>query len=466
MKTQYSIALIVCAALSGCKAVGPDYVRPQTELPARFIEQTDGEIHGQEKATREWWKSFHDPILDQLIADAQSANPDIKIAIARVRQARAQLSVDEAAGDISAVLSGSAARSLNSANVEQIGANGSRFSPGGVPFSLYKVGFDAAWEIDLFGGIRRSNEAAAANFQASVESGRDVLISLYAEVARNYIDLRASQQQLLLAQHTLKNLQDTLKLTQQRHTAGLINEADVANIETQLAAARATLLPLQTAGKKSMHRLSVLLGKAPQSLRHLLAQPAAIPVSNAAVEVGLPSELLLRRPDVRRAERDVARATAEIGVATADLYPHFNLAASVGLQSSNADDLLSGNSKVWSVAPGFTLPLFGRDKIRDNISIFSTAQDQALLTYQSTVLTALEDVENALVEYHNQQQQLSDLTTAYVANQLVYRLAQQRYQGGLSSMLEVLASERNLLATQTQLTQAETSRTATPGCLV
>ncbi len=459
MNIRHAVALTICAALSACKAVGPDYVSPQIELSAQFAEQTASEA-SQESGSREWWKNFHDDTLNQLISDAQSANLDIKIAIARVRQARAQLSVDEAAADISAVLSGSAARSLNSANVEQIGANGSKFSPGGVPFSLYKIGFDAAWEIDLFGGIRRSNEAAAANFQASVESGRDVLISLYAEVASNYIELRTSQQQLLLAQQTVGSLEETLKLVQQRRTAGLVNEVDVADAETQLAAARATLLPLQTTSKKSIHRLSVLLGKAPQTLPLPLAQPAAIPVSSASVEVGLPSELLLRRPDIRRAERDVARATAEIGVATADLYPRFNLAATVGLQSSSANNLLSSNSKVWSIAPGFTVPLFGRDKIRDNISTFSAAQDQALFAYQSTVLTALEEVENALLEYHNEQQRLTDLTASYQANQLAYQLAQQRYQGGLSSVLEVLVSQRTLLATRTQVTQAEASRTS------
>ncbi len=462
MKPQLVMALLACATLAACKAVGPDYVRPQTDLPARFAEQHEDETQSQEKSSREWWENFHDATLDQLITAAQAANLDIKIAVARVRQARAQLDVDEAAGDISAVLSGSAARTLVSANIEQnigqIGTNGSQFAPGGVPFNLYKIGFDAVWEIDLFGGIRRSNEAAAANFQAAIESGRGVLISLYAEVARNYIELRFAQQQLLLAQQTVNSLDDTLKLTQQRRSAGLVNEVEAANAETQLSAARATLLPLQTNIKKSMHRLSVLLGKPPQALQEQLEQPAAIPASSASVEAGLPSELLLRRPDIRRAEQDVARASAEIGVATADLYPRFNLAATVGLQSSASGNLLSSSSKTWSIAPGFTLPLFGRDKIRDNISIFSAAQDQALFNYQSAVLAALEDVENALLEYHNEQERLRDLAAAYTANQRAHGLAQQRYQSGLSSVLEVLASERTLLATQTQLTQAEANR--------
>lgn len=459
MKTQLTIVLIGCVGLSACNAVGPNYAVPKLEIGSQFTESGDIKTNeqGQDHVAREWWKSFNDVTLDRLITDAQQENFDLRIAVDRVRQARSQLSVDEAASEISAGLSGSATRSMNSANVKQPGQNGTLFSTGGVPFDLYKTGFDAQWEVDLFGGIRRSNEAAAANYEAMVESGRNVLISLFAEVARNYIALRADQHQLTLAQKMVASFEDTHRLMQQRRDAGLADDADVARAETQLATARATLQPLQTDIKKSIHRLSVLLAKQPQELSELLSEPAEMPVAGATVEAGLPSELLRRRPDVRRAERDVARTTAEIGVATADLYPRFNLVAMVGLQSSDADNLFSSSSKTWSIVPGFKLPLFGRDKVRDNIAIRSAIQDQALLSYQSIVLAALEDVENALVEYHNAQSRVHDIEQAYAASQRTYEFSRNRYDGGLSSILDMLDNERKVLVIHSQLAMAEAS---------
>jgi outer membrane protein, multidrug efflux system len=444
--------------LSACKTAGPNYHATEVSVPAQW--QSASGSQADAPLQHDWWKSFNDAQLNQLIAEAQRANLDVQIAAVRVRQARAQLSVDEAASDVTALLSGSATEALNSANSKQRSSTGAVISTGGYVYNSYKLGFDAQWEMDLFGGIARSNEAAAAGYTATVESGRMVLVSLLAEVARNYIELRANQQQFNLTQKTIATLNTSLELLRAREQAGLASGNDAARMEAQLAATQAQLNPLQSAIKKSIYRISVMLAKPPAALLAELSPVAPVPQSNAGINTGLPSDLLLRRPDIRRAERDVAKATADIGVATADLFPRFSLAAMVGLQSSDANNLISGNSKTWSLVPGFKLPIFGRDKIRENISIRNAQQEQALLSYQSTVLAALEDVENALVVYHNEQQRRLDLAHAYAANQRAHSLAQRRFDSGLTSLIDVLDSERALLATQTQLLQADASGAA------
>lgn len=446
-------ALLV-ALLAGCAAVGPDYVRPDVAVPEKWRNAGEGAPEATERSIQ-WWKRFNDPMLERLVARALESNPDLKLAQARVREARAQLVVAEAAGAPNVAASASVARGMNSSNVVQRSSAGTVFSTGGVVYDLYKAGFDAQWELDLFGGVRRSVEAAQATAGAAEEDGHAVLVSLLGEVARNYIELRAVQRQIAIARDNARSQQETADLVQSRYRAGLSSDLDLARAEAQVAATTAQIPLLETSLVKAVHRLGVLLGKEPGALAEDLAKEAPVPVSSAQVAAGLPSELLQRRPDIRRAERQLAAATAQTGAAVADLFPRFNLAAMVGLQSSNASTFSDGGSKTWSLVPGLSLPLFNGGRIRANIEAKDAQQEQALVRYQTAVLSALEEVENSLAVHAREQSRRKSLLQAEAANRRAAELANERYVRGLASFLDVLEAERALYASQSLLSQSE-----------
>ncbi|MEW5943159.1 MAG: efflux transporter outer membrane subunit [Pseudomonadota bacterium] len=441
--------------LAGC-TIGPDYVRPDMPLPAKWRNAGKGAPASTEQSAQ-WWKNFNDPVLEKLVAQALESSLDLKLARARIREARAQLVVAEAAGAPNVTASASAARGMNSANVVQSSSAGTVFSTGGVVYDLYKAGFDAQWELDLFGGVRRSVEAAQATAEAAEEDGRAVQISLLGEVARNYIELRAAQRQIAIARENARAQQETAGLVRSRYRAGLSSDLDVARAEAQAAATAAQIPPLEAALDKAVHRLGVLLGKAPGALAEDLAREAPVPISSAQVAAGLPSELLQRRPDIRRAERQLAAATALTGAATADLFPRFNLAAMIGLQSSDASTFTDGGSKAWSLVPGLSLPVFNAGRIRANIEAKDAQQEQALAKYQAAVLSALEEVENSLAVYVREQLRRESLLQAEEANRRAVALASERYVKGLASFLDVLDAERSLYAAQSLLSQSEAS---------
>lgn len=451
-------ALLV-ALLAGCAAVGPDYVRPEVAVPEKWRNSGEGAPEVTERSIQ-WWKRFNDPMLERLVARALESNPDLKLAQARVREARAQLVVAEAAGAPNVAASASAARGMNSSNVVQRSSAGTVFSTGGVVYDLYKAGFDAQWELDLFGGVRRSVEAAQATAGAAEEGGHAVLVSLLGEVARNYIELRAVQRQIAIARDNARSQQETADLVQSRYRAGLSSDLDLARAEAQVAATTAQIPLLETSLVKAVHRLGVLLGKEPGALAEDLAREAPVPVSSAQVAAGLPSELLQRRPDIRRAERQLAAATAQTDAAVADLFPRFNLAAMVGLQSSNASTFSDGGSKTWSLVPGLSLPLFNGGRIRANIEAKDAQQEQALVRYQTAVLSALEEVENSLAVHAREQSRRKSLLQAEAANRRAAALANERYVRGLASFLDVLEAERALYASQSLLSQSEANLSA------
>src|SRR6266404_6728594 len=345
--------LIVLA--SGC-AVGPNYQKPDLPVPAGWQEAQQSGVDTKSADLTRWWTKFNDPLLNSLVGQAVQSNLDLRLAEARIREARAIRAVT-AAGEWPTVdVSGSYTRQRLSKNAFLTpGTTSFGFN---LPPDLYNAGFDASWEIDVFGGVRRSVEAADATVEATVEDRRDVLVTLLGEVARNYIDLRGFQRQLAVARANLQTQQDTLELTQVRFQAGLASDLDVAQQETQVNTTAAQIPILESSLKQEAYALDVLLALEPGALWNELAKETAIPNLPPEVLVGLPSELLRRRPDIRRAERQLAAATAQVGAATADLFPKFSLTGIAGLQSVSASDWLSRGSRFWSIGPTISWPVF------------------------------------------------------------------------------------------------------------
>jgi NodT family efflux transporter outer membrane factor (OMF) lipoprotein len=329
--------------------------------------------------------------------------------------------------------------------------------PGNIPFenNVYQAGFDASWEIDVFGGTRRATEAAKAVVAASVFGMRDTLVTLLSEVARNYIEARGYQRQLTIAHENIRAQEDNLVITQDRFKHGLTSDLDVQQAATVLATTRAEVPTLENSLLASIHGLGVLLGQPPGALLEELSIVAPIPAAPPEVPVGLPSELLLRRPDVQQAERQLAAATAQIGVATADLFPKFSLTGAAGWESVSASDWFAGASKMWSLGPTVQWNIFDAGRIRANIKVQNARQEQALANYEKTVLGSFEDVENALVSYAKEQVRRRSLEEAVNHSQESLRLANQLYANGLTNFINVLDAERSLYQAQDQLVQSE-----------
>jgi NodT family efflux transporter outer membrane factor (OMF) lipoprotein len=319
---------------------------------------------------------------------------------------------------------------------------------------LFQIGFDARWELDLFGGVRRAVEAAEADIDTALAEHQAVLVTLLGEVARNYLELRGAQAQLAITRDNLAAQQDTLDLSRIRFQAGLSSDLDVARAEAQVATTAAQIPTLERQTRQAIHRLGVLLGQGPGTLMAALSSTAPVPPPPPEVAVGLPAALLQRRSDIRRAERALAAATARIGVATADLYPRLALTGMLGLQSMQLSDLSQTASQFWAFGPSIRWPLFDAGRIRANIRVHDARQEQALIRYEQTVLTALEEVENALVAYRQEQVRQRSLAAAMAAHRRAVTLANELYTKGLSDFLTVLEAQRSLLAAESQLVQS------------
>lgn len=504
------VACVVIVA--GCM-VGPNYRRPETPAPQTWV--------GAEPTTRPatqpavpttqqspvdaWWETLQDPVLTSLLAEAAASNLDLQIATARIRQARAQRTIAasalwpqvDASGShtyrgasrntgpkvsgtqgpgkqvrnavanaalntlltgqtpaAAAGVAGVAQQAASSALNARLQGSGPRTSR---DQNLFQAGFDATWELDIFGGTRRAIEAAEADIEAAVESRRDVLVTLLSEVALNYVELRGAQRRLAIARENIRVQQDTVDLTRTRYEAGFTNELDVAQAQAQLAATQSQVPLLESQIRQAIYQLSVLLARPPGALLSELERERPIPANPAEVPVGLPAELVRRRPDIRAAERQLASATAQIGVATADLYPRFALTGSFGPQSRTINHLFDQNSFSWAVGPGVTVPIFNAGRLRANVEVQTAVQEEALAIYERTVLTAFQDVESSLVAYVNEQVRRQSLAEAVAANQRATDLSSQLYSRGLTAFLNVLESQRALYATEDQLVQSETA---------
>jgi NodT family efflux transporter outer membrane factor (OMF) lipoprotein len=453
MRTKLLIPTALVLMAAGC-TVGPNYQRPGVKVSAQWGEPLVGGITNKDEQVGAWWKSFHDPELDSLIARAVTTNLDLRIAEARVQQARAQRSFAQAGYWPTVNASGSYARQQQSENQPIIG---SLNVPSSVPFenNVYEAGFDAAWEIDLFGGKRRAVQAARAEL-AAVEYGRcDVLVTLVSEVARNYVQTRGAQRLLAILQKQIRAQEETVTITRSRVEHGAARELDLQRALALLATIRSQVPAIETTIQASIHRLGVLLAQAPAALREELAATAPIPAPPPEVPVGLPSDLLLRRPDVRRAERQLAVETARIGQVKADLFPKFFLTGSAGLTSISTSDFFSPSSRLWSIGPTVQWRVFDAGRVRASVRAQTAVKDQASLTYEQIVLTSLEDVENALVAYANEQEHRRLLEEAVAANQKSVELANQLYAKGLGNYLNLLDAQRALYLSQDELVRSE-----------
>jgi len=436
---------------TGC-SVGPNYHPPKPAMPAGWNNAPREVTTNSPVQLAAWWKTFNDSRLDSLIERALQANNDLKAAAARVRTARALRGA--AVADLLPTVGASA--SLTTARRSQ---NALSFPVRLLDTDTYQAGFDATWEIDVFGGKRRALRAATADLQTIEEDQRAVLVSLLAEVARNYVEFRGTQRRLAIARENLAAQQQVLDITQIRSDKGLASELDVAQAKSVLASTRAQVPSLETALKQSSHRLSVLLGEQPGSLEDELAADTPIPAPPPEVPAGLPSDLLRRRPDVRRSERQLAAATARIGVATAELFPKFFLTGSGGYQSLDSENLISPASKFWSAGPSVRWRLLEYPRLRALIKAQTAQQEQVLAQFNQTVLVALEDVENALVAYGKEKERYQSLRESTEASRRALELANQLYAKGLGEFLNVLVAERTLYQAEDALVQSRRTMT-------
>jgi len=441
--------MTIVLIITGCATVGPDYVRPETSLSTTWHSELKGgliagEMNPQTLAV--WWTTLNDPGLSRLIDRAVSGNLDLKKAQARVREARARRGIAKAGLFPTFNAGGSATWSESSKDTGTIRSSDTS--------DLYSASFDSIWEIDVFGGVRRSVEAADADVGASQEDLRDMIVSLLAEVAINYIDLRKFQSLLAIAEGNLVSQNETYQLTLWRYQAGLSDELAVQQALYNVEQTRAQLPTLRTGREEALNRIAVLLGEQPGNVHSMLNRPNPVPVIPRTFAIGVPSNVIRNRPDVRKAERELAAQTARIGVATADLYPKFTLSGSIGFETLKMSS--QPTSQTWSLGggPGVTWAIFKGGAIRQNIEAQSALQEQALIKYKASILTALEDVENALVAYGEEQNRRDSLQKAAQAAQKAVELAKYKYQSGLTDFYNVLEAERSLLTLQELLVQS------------
>nr|HDM99857.1 efflux transporter outer membrane subunit [Deltaproteobacteria bacterium] len=447
-RTRLTVSVFVATlACAGCAAVGPDYVPPETAVPEAWHTHLPPGLFAEEgckETLTRWWSTLSDPVLEDLIETAVMENLDVKEARARVREARARRGISKA--DLfPAVDAGGSVRLSRSS--EETGSGGER--------KLYAVDFDAAWELDIFGGRRRALEAAEADLHASEEDLRDVLVSLLAEVALNYIEVRSFQTRLSIAMASLDTQQETFNITQWRVEAGLTTQLDLEQATYNLAQTQSKIPGFEIGLEQAKNRLAVLLAKPPGFLEDILDKPQAIPVAPLEIAFRVPAEVLRRRPDIRRAERNLAAYSALVGVATAELYPKFSLLGSIGLEALSSDSLFSAGSRTHSIGPSITWSLFDAGAIRNNIEVQSALQEQAFIQYEATVLTAFEEVENALIAYAEEQNRRESLDLACRAARKAVDLAQNQYVSGLIDFNTLLDAQRSLLSFQDQLAVSE-----------
>lgn len=436
----------LAAALTGC-AVGPNYVQPATPVAPQFAGATQGLYSGTD-VQGNFWTQFSDPTLDRLIDQALAANHDLRIALGNLMEARAQR--HEAQFDLAPTVTASG------------GYTKQRFpavdSPTGEPLTqrFYDAGFDAFWELDFFGGVRRNIEARSAQVQGAEAGLRDAQVSVTAEVARTYFELRGEQARFAVAWRNVENQRATLQLTQARLEAGRSTELDTARAQAQLSATLSTLGPLEAAIARSIHRLGVLTGQQPDALRELLTPTRELPELPQLTAVGDPAALLRRRPDVRVAERELAASTALVGVAIADLFPKVTFTGNFSYAAAEPGQLGSSASRGYTIAPGITWAAFDLGRVRAEVAGSRAHADVALAGYEQTVLRALEETENALITHARTRDSLSDAAAAAAASQTAARIARTRYEGGMVDFLDVLDAERTQLADEDRLAQSRT----------
>ncbi len=443
-------AILIAAVftlLTGCMRVGPDYVKPTPETPSAWRTTSDPAVTPGKDIVRYWWTVFDDPLLTRLIGEADSGNLELKTAVARIKQARAQIGV--VAGELYPQVNatGSATHQRPSENTAT--------SYGISAYNDMSVGLGASWELDLFGRVSRSVEAATADLEAAQEDRTDVMVSLYSDVARNYLTLRAAQARMTATLGNIESQKQILDLTKLRFQYGLASELDVSQAENVLATSESQVPPLREEISKSTNAISILLGKPPGRLCDELLETKPIPAAPASVTVGVPADVLRQRPDIRRAERKLAAQTARIGIATADLYPRFSLIGSFGFEAENGGDLFQWGSRMFSLGPSMTWNIFNAGSVRSQIKVQDALTEQALLSYEQTVLNAVGEVEDSLSSYIEGRNRVAALQRSVAASNRTLELAIRLYKEGLTNFQDVLDAERTVFDSENQLAVAQ-----------
>jgi outer membrane protein, multidrug efflux system len=456
-------ALLAAMALGSC-TVGPDYHRPIIATPASFQDLPDMSaapistpVMGKANLAQ-WWTQFHNGELQRLIGVALKQNLDLMAAASRIREAREQETVAGAAALPTLNATGAAVKLHSNSNPLAAFAGTANGGMMGGSYAtnvnFFSTGFDATWEVDAFGGVRRSVEAAKANTEAAVWALRDGEVSLTAEVARDYLILRAAQDERAIVESQVARENTTLGIVEARAQTGFVSAFDVDQQKQRIAATKAQIPTLDTTIRVSAHALGDLLGKEPEALSNELNVMGALPTVPKKLPVGLPSDLLRRRPDIRQAERQLAASSARVGVAVAQLYPRFNLLGLASLGSNTLGNLLSTSNFTGAVAGLFTWPIFAADKARADVRIDQEKEDQAYLTYRKSVLGALKDVEDALTRYDAEQRRLQSLNRSLDAANGATTIAEQQYQSGTTNYLSVLTADNAVLSLQDQIAQS------------
>jgi NodT family efflux transporter outer membrane factor (OMF) lipoprotein len=455
-------AAAACAlflSLCGTALAGKKKELATAPVPAQFSTSSALQAPKDAALLAEWWKNFEDPVLQSLIQRAIVSNLDVRVARAKLLEARATLRNTRAANQLPTVdLNGTYTRSRTSADNPQVLTLGGTTTTIPYVYDNYQAYFDASYEIDLFGGVRNTVKATRSDAEASADELRNTLISTLAEVAKDYIQLREYQEQLRIAREQAASQRDTVHITEVRNRAGLVSDLDVANARATVASTESTVPQLESKIGQQIHALALLLGKTPTELDAELTPVQALPTAVADIPAGLPSDLLRRRPDIRKAEANVQAAAARVGVQVSKLFPTITLTAQYGGQSgSSIGSLTDSAARFYSIGPTIQWGLLNYPALKANIRTYQAKRDQNVLTYQKTVLTAFQEVEDALMAYDKEKQRQKILAAEVEQYRRASTLALAKYTRGLTNFLDVLEAQRSLFTAEDSLAQSRTT---------
>jgi len=442
--------------LAACE-VGPDYQQPDAPLPEGWVSAPDA-TDAKTEIDQKWWTNFNDPVLTGLIDKAAANNLDLKVAEARIAEARAGVSAATAAFLPQGDLKGTATREANQLALPDANATGL----GNLlhkPFNIYQTGFDASWELDLFGGNRRAEESAEAEMQASEATRDDVLVSLMAEVARTYVDIRRANAKLDVAENIVAADKKTLDIAKQRFDVGQAPRLDVVNAEAELQRVETQIPDIRNMAAQAEYQMDVLLGEQPGAAHRLVGAPTPIPTSDKKLVLAAPASVIAQRPDIRVAERKLAAATAQQGVAVAKFFPDISLTGFFGALNTSVSNLVTPANQSWMAGGSVLWPILSYGSLSANLDKANAGQQEAMATYQKSILSALSDVERSLNAYTEQEKFLLATTNQVAEDQHATNIARQRYKEGMTSFQEVLDAERTLYTAQNNLAEARANET-------
>ena len=467
--------------LAGC-TVGPNYESPATWSPASWFRTTRTEtatakvsLPVAEPIDVEWWSVLHDPQLTALMHRVANTNLDVRAADLRLAQSRAQRGVTAAAGyptlngngsytreqpsklGVISLLSGSGSSMATQSNGLGGTSNAFQNTAGIGAFDLFQAGFDASWELDLWGKVRRQVESASAQVEASTEARRNTLLTSLAELARNYVQLRGLQESERIVRSNLASAQQAASLTDRRVRGGLATDLDLANARAQAEATAAALPQIEAQELQAINAISFLLGEAPGAMAAELETQKPLPPVPPTVPIGVPSDLARRRPDIRQADAQLHAATADVGTAEANFYPSVTLSGSVALQATQFSRAFDLNALTYGIGPSVSIPIFEGGRLTRTLELRKEQAKEAAVTYQKTVLQAFHDVDNALIAYRTDQLRRERLLAQAAQSRRAYQIATERYKSGLSDFLEVLTAQRTLLQAEQDLASATTT---------